>query len=81
MSQYSPHPFSCNIDGCKENADYLAWFEGCGGLYTYYCTAHAVIAVKDGVNGFKLSCLRSIEDAIYKYRGDVPDKLEENNGQ
>lgn len=60
--------YSCKITGCKDSADWLAWFDGCGGLYTYYCTHHALAAIKDGVNGYGVSCLRSIEDAIYRYQ-------------
>jgi hypothetical protein len=58
----------CNIDGCNKEARWLAWYKGCGSLYTYLCTKHAHRHMRNKATLYPVICIRSIDDAINKNR-------------
>lgn len=47
---------------CPEEAKWYIWFEECGGFYGHVCDKHAADAIVNGVNGYRVSQLQSIED-------------------
>ena len=61
---------------CKEEAQWLVWFEKCGNLYTYMCTHHATEAMKNGVDGYAVICVCSFEDAVCLCMPDIEKAIE-----
>jgi len=51
---------------CRGPARWLVWFERCGNAYTYMCDEHATQAMKNGVHGYAVVCVRAMSEMVTK---------------
>lgn len=54
------YKYFCKL--CTKDANWNVWFEGCSGLYANYCDDHALQAIKEGIDGYKITQLTLIPD-------------------
>lgn len=61
MNEYSCTANWSN-ERCKDGAIYLVWFADLF-LYAYLCMEHTVQAMRNDIDGHRVVCIRTIEEA------------------